>query len=157
MRASGWRAVVFSKIPPGNPDALAHQLLVGGLHRTSLRTSMHRRSKRDTRRVGSTQNHATRSQRLWTAKQHLYTHKCFEELEQECCWFVATIAFWGTHYYSICKTKWRIRKAMLPDPFSALDSETLFRIFLDTEVLLMALSLVLRNVPEILFLTDLLF
>lgn len=46
---------------------------------------------------------------------------------------------------------------MLPDPLSALDSETLFRIFLDTEVLLMALSLVLRNVPEILFLADLLF
>ena len=46
---------------------------------------------------------------------------------------------------------------MLPDPFSAPDSKTLLRFFLDTEVLLMALSLVLRNMPEILLLSDLLF
>lgn len=66
------------------------------------------------------------------------------------------LSHFGEHTI-IPHVKRRIRKAMLPDPLSALDSETLFRIFLDTEVLLMALSLVLRNVPEILFLADLLF
>ena len=101
VRVSGWRAVVFSKIPPGNPDALAHRLLVGGLHRTHSARA-HTGAPRGTpKEFGSAPNHATRSQRLWTAKQHLYTHRCFKELEQQCRGFVATIRFWGTHCYSI--------------------------------------------------------